>query len=358
MAVTRLTERVVEALTVGNETKDFYDTDLKGFGVRVRPSGRKTYFVMMRHNCVLWRFTIGLHGPFTAESARTKAKAIIVQIGAGQNPNEAKDAVRNSISVRSLCDRFLAEYVPYHLKPSTAREYRRSVQLFIVPEIGTLRAISVQRLDVATLHHRMRHIPYQANRTLGVLSVIFSQAEAWNLRDQNTNPCHGVKRFKERQRERFLTTDELQKLGAALEIDQYDSPSAAACIRLLIYTGCRLGEIQKLKWDYVDLGTRMIHLPDSKTGKKTVYLGQAAIDELKRIRKVPDNAYVITGHIEGQYLTDIQKPWRRIRSSAGLDDVRIHDLRHTFASHGVAMGHGLPIIGKLLGHTQPQTTAR
>ena len=137
-----------------------------------------------------------------------------------------------------------------------------------------------------------------------------------------------------------------------------EAPSAVTCIRLLIFTGCRLSEIQKLKWSYVDLKSKMIFLLSSKTGKKTIYLGQAAIEELQRTPRIAGNPHVIVGNIDGQYLSDMQKPWRRIRKAADLGDVRIHDLRHTFASHGAAMGQGLPIIGKLLGHSQHQSTAR
>jgi integrase len=354
----RISKRVVDDLKPGSGDLDFFDDDLKGFGVRVRPSGRKTYFVLMRYRGVLKRFTIGPHGAVTSELARMKAKGIISQLAVGTNPSEAKDSIRQSITVRSLCERFLAEYVPFHCKPSTAKEYERCVRLFIIPEIGTTKVISVARTDITALHHRLRHIPYQANRTIGVLSVIFAQAEAWNLGAIDFNPCRGVKKFKERKRERFLSSDELTRLGEALVAEAGETPSAVSCIRLLIFTGCRLSEIQKLEWRHVDLKSKMIHLPDSKTGKKTIYLGQAAIEELQRTPKIAGNPFVITGHIDGQFLTDLQKPWRRIRQAAGLDDVRIHDLRHTFASQGVAMGQGLPIIGKLLGHSQLQTTAR
>lgn len=252
----------------------------------------------------------------------------------------------------------MKEYVPAHCKESTAAEYKRSVDIFIAPEIGARKVTVVQRTDIAELHHGLRKTPYQANRTLGVLSIMFTQAEVWNMRPEGSNPCRGVKRFKEDRRERFLSADELKKLGKALSEEEHEAPSAAACIRLLILTGCRLSEIQKLQWEHINLDGKMIHLPDSKTGKKTIYLRQAAIDQLKQIARIEDNPYVITGQVEGQYLTGMQKPWRRIRKAAGLDDVRIHDLRHTFASNGVALGQGLPIIGKLLGHTQTQTTAR
>jgi integrase len=354
----RISKRTVEALEPQERDVDHYDEDLKGFGVRVRPSGRRTYFVMMRHRCVMRRFTIGSHGAVTAEAARLKAKQIISDLAIDKNPTEMEDAVRNSVTVRSLGERFIDEYVPCHLKPSTAGEYKRCVEIFINPEIGTIKLVSVERTDITKIHHQLRHIPYQANRVLGVLSIMFNLAESWGLRPQFSNPCRGVKKFKERKRERFLNREELKRLGDALRIEEEFAPSAVACIRLLLLTGCRLGEIQTLKWSYLDLDTCLAFLPDSKTGRKTLYLGSVAVKLLKSIPRKKNNPYVITGDIEGQYLTDMQKPWRRTRKLADLTDVRIHDLRHTFASSGVSLGQGLPIIGRLLGYSQPQTTAR
>ncbi len=354
----KISKRTVEALEVRDRDVDHFDDDLKGFGVRVRPSGRKTYFVMMRHKCVMRRFTIGSHGAVTAEAARLKAKQIISDLAIDKNPTAEREAVRNSVTVRSLGERFIDEYVPCHLKPSTAGEYKRCVEIFINPEIGTMKLVSIERTDIAKIHHQLRHIPYQANRVLGVLSIMFNLAESWNLRPAFTNPCRGVKKYKEKKRERFLSREELGRLGEALRIEEEFAPSAVACIRLLLLTGCRLGEIQTLKWSYLDLDTCLAFLPDSKTGRKTLYLGSVAMKLLRSIPRRQANPYVISGDVEGQHLTDMQKPWRRIRKLAELPNVRIHDLRHTFASSGVALGQGLPIIGKLLGHSQPQTTAR
>ena len=354
----KISRRTVEALEPMERDVDYYDEDLKGFGVRVRPSGRKTYFVMMRHKCVMRRFTVGTHGSVAPEQARLKAKQIIADLAIDKNPTAEVDAVRTAITVRSLGERFIDEYLPCHLKPSTQGEYKRCIEIFINPEIGTIKLVSVERTDIAKIHHQLRHIPYQANRVLGVLSIMFNLAESWNLRPPFTNPCRGVRKYKEKKRERFLNHEELGRLGEALRIEEEFAPSAVACIRLLLLTGCRLGEIQTLKWSYLDLDNCLAFLPDSKTGRKTLYLGSVAVKLLKTILHKKDNPYVITGDIEGQHLTDMQKPWRRIRKLAVLPDVRIHDLRHTFASSGVALGQGLPIIGKLLGHTQPQTTAR
>jgi integrase len=354
----KISKRTVEALEPCDRDVDYYDEDLKGFGVRVRPSGRKTYFVMMRHKYVMRRFTVGSHGAVAPEQARLKAKQIISDLAIDKNPTAEMEALRNAITVKSLGERFLEEYVPIHCKPSTQSEYKRCVEIFINPEIGTMRLVSVERTDIAKLHHGLRHIRYQANRVLGVLSVMFTQAENWNLRPIASNPCRGVKKYKETKRERYLDKHELKRLGQALRIEDEFAPSAVACVRLLILTGCRLGEIQTLKWSYLDLDRHLAFLPDSKTGKKTLYLGAVAVELLKSLPKMKDNPYVITGEVGGQYLTDMQKPWRRIRKAAGIPDVRLHDLRHTFASSGVGLGEGLPIIGRLLGHSQPQTTAR
>jgi len=354
----KISKRIVDAIEPQDRDVDYYDEDVKGFGMRVRPSGRKTYFVMMRHKGVMRRFTIGSHGSVTPELARLKAKQIISDLAIDKNPTEVEDAVRNSVTVRSLGDRFIEEYIPCHLKPSTAGEYKRCVEIFINPEIGTMKLVTVERSDIAKIHHQLRHIPYQANRVLGVLSIMFNLAESWNLRPAFTNPCRGVKKYKEKKRERFLSREELGRLGEALRTEEEFAPSAVSCIRLLLLTGCRLGEIQTLKWTYLDLDTCLAFLPDSKTGRKTLYLGSFAVKLLKSIPRSRDNPYVIAGDLQGEHLTDMQKPWRRIRKLADLPDVRIHDLRHTFASSGVALGQGLPIIGKLLGHSQPQTTAR
>jgi integrase len=188
---------------------------------------------------------------------------------------------------------------------------------------------------------------------------MFSLAEAWGLVPDGANPCRHVTPYPEPERERFLSPEEYDRLWSTLddlEVDQPGMRSAVAAIRLLALTGCRLSEIQKLRWEYVR--DDKLKLPDGKTGPRTVYLSPEAIAVLGAIEQVPDNPYVITGTVPGQHLTDLQRPWRRIRARAGLEDVRIHDLRHSFASAAVANGESLPMIGKLLGHKSVKTTAR
>ena len=354
----KITKRTVDAMVGQERERVVWDDDLKGFGVRVHPSGRKVYIVKTRYRGRVIKMTIGPHGAVTPSYARVRAAEIITDARAGKNP-----AGRNADAptMIALGKRFLKEYVSTHCKPSTAEEYRRSVKLFIDPRIGRYRVPDIQRSDIAALHYDMRDTPYQANRTLGVLSKMFNLAELWDLRPDGSNPCRHVKRFREEKRERFLSDIEYQHLGAALkeiEVDGSETASAIAAVRLLMLTGCRLSEIQKLHWEHVDLGAGELHLPDTKTGAKVVYLGDPAIAVLERIDRRDGNPWVIVGRKPGSHLTDLQHPWRRIRAHAGLDDVRIHDLRHSFASGGLLVGEGLPMIGKLLGHTQVQTTAR
>ncbi len=188
-----------------------------------------------------------------------------------------------------------------------------------------------------------------------------SAAGMWGLRPDGSNPCLHVKRYREEKRERFLSAEEFARLGRVLdEILQEgsESRSALVAIRLLMLTGCRLSEIQKLQWEHVDLEAGELRLPDAKTGGRAVPLAPSAVRLLESLPRDEDNCWVIAGKKPGSHLTDLQHPWRRIRARAELDDVRIHDLRHSFASRALALGEGLPMIGKLLGHTQVQTTAR
>ena len=252
--------------------------------------------------------------------------------------------------------RFLEEYVLIHCKPSTQGEYRRSVALFIDPAIGGMRIAGVERKDIAKLHFDLRDKPYQANRTLGALSKMFSLAEIWGLRPDGSNPCRHVKRYKESKRERFLSPEETERLGEVLAEAESEMPSAVAAFRLLLLTGCRLSEIQFLRWEYVR--DDCIELPDAKTGGRVVPLGPEARAVLAALPREEDNPWVIRDRLPGSHITDLQRPWRRIRARAGLEDVRIHDLRHSYASRALALGENLTMIGQLLGHTQVQTTAR
>lgn len=362
MPKAKLTKRAVENLKVRAKDYIVFDAELAGFGVRIMPSGKRFFLVQYRKRGRTRRVMIGQFGPITAENARRSAMRMLGQVRSGDgDPAAVRDAERQSTTVKELGQRFLKQHVTVRCKPTTQSEYRRCVELFIEPFFGKQRVRSVTTADVAELHGSLSRIPYQANRVLGVLSKMMKLSETWGIRDRHTNPCEDVEKYPEYKRERFLSGAELQRLGGALhqaERSGTESRYAVAAFRLLLLTGCRLSEIQKLEWTYVDLDAGELRLPDSKTGAKVVHLGKPALDILRILPRQRENPFVIVGKNEGSYLTDLQHPWRRIRKAAALDDVRIHDLRHTFASGGIAVGEGLPMIGKLLGHTQVQTTAR
>ena len=354
--IPRITKRSVDAIKVGGTDTVYWDGELTGFGLRVRRSGRKSYVVQTRIAGKLCWFTIGPHGPLNPNQARARALEILACAKKGIDPRDADARREAEPSMADLGRRFLEEYVPVHCKPSTREEYSRSVRLFVDPVIGELRVPEVQRKDIAALHHGLRDKPYQANRTLGVLSKMFSLAEVWGWRPDGSNPCRHVKRYKEHKRERFLSPEETERLGQVLRDVEEEMPSAVAAFRLLLLTGCRMSEIRDLRWEYVK--DDCIELPDAKTGGRVVPLGPEARAVLSAIPRDEDNPWVIAGRLPGSHLTDLQRPWRRIRKQAGLEGVRIHDLRHSFASRALALGESLTMIGKLLGHTQVQTTAR
>ncbi len=355
----KLTKRVVDALTTKEKDYFVFDEEVMGFGIRVLPSGKKTYIAQYRSGGRTRRVKIGRATVLTPDEARARAKELLGDVAKGENPAEGISAHRQAPTVSQICDRFYAVHVTQHCKPSTQAEYKRSLEIFVKPVLGTFKIGDVKRADISEFHHSLRDRPYQANRVLGVLSKMFNLTEVWGLRPDGSNPCRHVIKFKEYRRETILTRD--QSINLAQVLDQLsfegsESPFAIGAIRLLMLTGCRLGEIQTLKWEYLREGTMV--LPDSKTGRRHIPLPPMVKNVLAAIPRIPGNPYVIAGEVEGQHLTDMQRPWRRIRKLAGLEHVRIHDLRHTYASNALSSGVDLVTVGKLLGHTQYQTTLR
>ncbi len=355
----KLTKRVVDGLQI--EAKDYFawDTQIAGFGVRVMPSGAKTYQAQYRKGGRTRRVSVGRHGKITVDEARKLAKEVMGQVAKGENPAEELSQHRKAPTVAALCERFFDSHAKERCKPSTQGEYRRAIDLFIGPALGRFKVVDVERKDIAELHHKFRDKPYQANRTLGVLSKMFNLAEIWGLRPDGSNPCRHVPKYRELKRERYLSQFELQRLGqvlAEVERDGRETPYVVAAFRLLILTGCRLGEIQTLQWSFIT--DRGMELPDTKTGARRIPLPAAARAVLSALPRVDGNPYVIAGKLHGKHATDLQHPWRRIRALAGLSGVRIHDLRHTYASNAVSSGMPIQMVGRLLGHTQLQTTMR
>jgi integrase len=360
----KITKRSVDAIIPAANDREvvLWDSELKGFGVRVQRGGVKSYILHYRvgsgRAAPLRKLTIGRHGsPWTPETARREAKRLRGLVESGADPAADKMARKEAPTVAELAERFLTEHAEAKRKPSTAREYRRLLDKIILPALGNRKVADVTRADVAKLHHASRTEPYQANRVLAVLSKIFNLVELWGLRPDGSNPCRHVEKFAERKRERMLSPAELARLGDALQAYR-GSPYVVAAVKLLVFAGARLGEVLGLEWDWIDFERGEARLPDSKSGAKTLHLPPPALAVLAELPQLDGNPYVIVGAKPGAGLVNLEKPWRAIRGAAALDDVRLHDLRHAFASIAASSGMGLPIIGKMLGHSQPATTAR
>ena len=355
-----LSNRVVDGLAAGDKELIYWDRDLRGFGVRVYPNGAKTYLVQARGPRGSKRITIGRHGTISADDARQQGAALLTRIKAGEEPGAGADA-EGGPTVADLAERYLREHVEVRCKPLTVKGYRQMIVGHILPRLGKVPISALGREHVAELHYRLRKTPVAANDTVGALSRMLNRAEAWGLVPAGSNPCRFVTPYRTRRLERFLTEDEFRRLGRAL--DELEAEGrlpvhAAAAIRLLMLTGCRSGEILTLRWEDVALERSEVRLRESKTGPRVVPLSPAAARVLAGMPRAADNPWVIAGREPGTRLTHVGYYWYPVRERAGLDDVRLHDLRHSFASRALALGEDLTMIGKLLGHKKIQTTAR
>jgi integrase len=358
----KLNQRNIKGITYQGPGADYrWDTELKGFALRVYPSGQKSFVITYRAKGRQRFYTFGRYGRLAPDKARDKAKALLGRVSEGEDPAMERLGQRRAATMADLGERFLAEHAAKKMKASSYYQADRHWRDFILPKLGRRKVPDITRTDIAELHSEMSGTPTQANYTRSLLNTAFNLAEVWGWRDEGTNPCRHVKRFKLDSRERFLSEDELGRLADALvklEEEYPRSARAAAVIRLLVLTGCRRGEILALRWDEVDAEKRCLRLSDSKTGPKQVYLNTAALEVLAGIERAEGNPFVFPGLKPGTHLSRVDEPWSWIRTEAKLKKVRLHDLRHTYASYGVGSGLNLPVVGKLLGHSKSATTDR
>jgi integrase len=366
----KITKRRVDAILPGPTDVFLWDTDLKGFGLKVSRAGSKIYVVQYRlggREARTQRYTIGRHGsPWTPDKAREEAERLLGRVANEVDPAKEKKtklaAHRADLEAPTLAefaDRYIDEYAASYKKPRTVEEDKRNLRLHIKPILGKLKLKDITASHIAKFHARRRDAPTNANRCRALLSHLFRMAEVWGERPPGSNPCRYVEKFGERKRERFLSPDELARLADALErAEGKEPPSAIAAIRLLILTGCRLSEILSLRWEWIDFERGCLVLPDSKTGPKIVPLGAPALRAVAELSRQQGSPYVLPAERGNGHFVGIQKPWQRVRAAVGLNDVRIHDLRHSFASIAVSGGDSLYLVGKVLGHRQSRTTER
>lgn len=392
MGVQRLTKRVVDQVRA-KPTRDvfFWDRDLKGFGLKVTTAGRKVYVFQYREagmgrRGTTKRFRIGEHGHVTADQAREQATKLRAKVALGADPATQRRQKREAPTLAELGADFLAD-VDAHRKPTTAREYRRLWDKHVAPALGTHKVESVAVTDVRRLHRSLKDTPYVANRVLALVGSAFSFAESEGVRAKHSNPAHDVTPFPERARETYLTPEQLGRLGEVLREAETKglapapkrrrtrvtattlkhftphvltpaNPYLVAAVRLLVLTGCREKEILHLRWDQVDVTRGFLRFADTKTGKSERPLPAAALELLTALPREDGSPWVLPGRVTGEPLQDVSRFWDAVRHALGMPELRLHDLRHTFASVSALGGKSLLVIGKLLGHKNARTTAR
>ena len=352
MSNIRLTQRLIDALKSRKTTFDLRDTELKGFGVRVRSSGIKRYFVQSQHEGTrTWRI-IGNASGMTLEEARCHARSALASLHNG----EEIIAATNEETRFGVVAEKLFEACERHWKVSTKRVNRSYLKNRILPWFQNMQVAGITERDVKQWHASLHATPFAADRSAPVLSVLLRQAEVYGYRPEGSNPCVGIRRYRRRGRERFLSPEEMQRLGAVLSRHENTRPLEIAMIRLLLLTGCRRNEILTLKWS--DYREGHLYLRDSKTGPRTVWLSSPArgiLDGLPR-----RGAWIFPARRRRGFLDPamIRYYWQKVRDEAGLGDVRLHDLRHSYASVALLNGATVPTIARLLGHNDTATTLK
>jgi integrase len=383
MKITSASVAEIMGSALPSKTTFFFDEDLAGFGMYRTAAGTGTFFAEFRPIAggSKKRIKLGRIGTLKANEAREAARKAIAHAGLGKDLAKVRTDERASVTVKALVASYIEEFVAVNKKESSAEFYRTMLRKHIEPRIGSTKAVSLTRIDVQRAHAAMsKEARMSANRSVKLLSAGYNWGAKNGFVPDGFNPARGVDLNKEIGRERFLSTEEMQRLGDAMieaetvgfEVNAGEAkhapkgqrvkmhPSVTGAIRLLMLTGMRLREVLHLRWDEVDAERGLLFLPDSKTGRKTVVLSSPAIDILQALPRV--GIYVIAGESAGledeKPRADLKRPWAQITKHAGLSGLRIHDLRHSFASVGAWSGLGLPIIGKLLGHSDAKTTQR
>ncbi len=350
MAINRLSQRQIDNLTPGRKTRDIRDRELKGFGVRVLPSGRKRFFLHRQIEGQRVWHAIGDAEDVTLKCARSKARSLLASRLRGDDSVVVDEALFETVA-----EEVFRRY-GRHWKPGTLAVNLKCYRCQILPWFKGRAVADITRSVVQTWFASLHATPAVANHSAPVLSVIFRQAEVYGYRPEGSNPCTGIKRYRRRGRERYLTNDEMRRLSKVIDRHHESHSLQASIVRLLLLTGCRKSEILTLRWSEYQEGT--LHLSDSKTGPRTVWLSSAArviLDGLPRSSPWVFPSPRRNCHLSPETLHGF---WRKVRDEAGIEDVRCHDLRHTYASIALAHGETILTIGRLLGHNDLATTLK
>jgi integrase len=342
----------------GRPWKISYDSEVTGFGVRVTKNGARSFILNYRARGIERRYTIGSYPDWKVTAAREEAKRLKREIDQGRDPMGERHEERAAPTVKNLIERYLSEHA-IRKRERSQREDKSLIERWIKPEIGNRKVLDIRHVDIERLHRKITvyGTPVRANRVTALLSKMFSLAMRWEMRSDN--PVRGLERNPEEKRARYLSGDELRRLTVTLA--EHPHQQAANAIRLLLLTGSRRGEVLGARWEQFDLVVGVWTKPSAHTKQKRehrVPLSAPALQLLVEIRSSSKSGWLFPSHISDGPLTDIKKSWASICKAAGISGVRLHDLRHTYASVLASAGMSLPVIGALLGHTQPNTTAR
>jgi integrase len=326
--------------------------------MRVYPSGRKAFVLSFRATGRKRLMTIGTYGAITLDQARTLAQKHLAKLAEGDDPLKEKRRAAHGKNIKDLCQTFIERHAKPHKK--TWQEDERRINRHLIPAWGTLKIAALTRDDVGLLHYKIgtkEKAPYEANRTLRLVSKMYELAKAWGLLAENAaNPAKRIAPYREIKRDRYVSPDELPKLAQA--IDEAENVYIRFAIWLYLLTGLRKSELLTARWDQIDFTRKEIRLGDTKAGRiHYVPLSAAAVSFLHEIPKLKDNPHVFPGGVPGKYLVNINKPWATIRKAAGIEDVRLHDLRRTVGSWLAQAGNSLHLIGRVLNHSNQSTTA-
>jgi integrase len=358
----RLSKIAVDKLSSGQCDRIFWDTSLVGFGVRLKPNDTKSYVVQYRNRSTgrSRRKTIGQHGPLMSfAQAKEIATGLLSDVLRGHDPVAESNFMRTAPTISDLGHQYLEVHAIPKKRPKSVANDRSMLDRHVLPKLSSYKVSEVGHQDVQTLHNSLKSTPYQANRTMALLSKMFELAIKWGWRSDN--PAKGIERFHEEKRHRWLSDEEITRLTAAL--DDHPNQKAANTIRLQLLTGSRIGEVLTSKWTDFNLDRGVWIKPSHHTKQKRTEhlpLSGAACELLASIRNANrgQSNLVFPGRAIDKPIVDLKKFWRAILTAANIQDYRIHDNRHTHASHLVSSGMSLAIVGRLLGHTNPMTTQR
>ena len=354
----RLTKRFIDAIPTPATEEWHVDADVPGFCLRVMPSGAKLYVCRYRFAGKARKLPLGRHGQITVEQARQKARDVFAAIADGRDP-----AVRvaDGPTVHDLRLRYEREHSDLHKKPRSRDADKALWTNHIIPALGDEPVAALKRADIVALHIALKDRPYLANRVLALISHALKLAELWHWRDEGSNPCRNIKRYKEEERERVLNPEELARLLAELdttERQRLKGLSVVPLVRLLLLTGCRQSEIRTARWEWVDFDRAILSLPDSKGGKKDVDLPPQAVEMLRAMRAVDKGDWIIPGHVRNTHMVSPARPWHEICKRAKLPQMRLHDLRHTYGTMAALNGLSTREVADLLGHKSTASTMR